>query len=71
MNENEMEYRGSKLNTKMFEKEQRVDGSYCNKIKNFIQLRYTLMGLETGYQIKILSKQINKLQGLNLSYKKF
>ena len=39
MIENEMGYRGSKLN-KIFEKEQRVDGSYCIKILK--QLRCTL-----------------------------
>jgi LAGLIDADG endonuclease len=36
-------------------KEQRVDGSRCFDIKH---LRYTLMGFERNYQVKIPSKQI-------------
>lgn len=55
-----MDYRGSKLNSTMFEKEQRVDGSYCNKFLNFMQLRCALKGLETGYPFKVLSTQIKK-----------
>lgn len=57
MSENEIGYRGSKsvfINTV---KEQRVDGSWC---KNLLRLRCTLMGFERNYQIKILSKQLNK-----------
>ena len=66
MTENEMGYRGSKSefikqnpepNIINSVKEQRVDGGYCNKL---LQLRYTLMGLERGYQVKIPSNQINK-----------
>ena len=58
-----MGYRGSKsdiLINSMSVKEQRVDGNYC--IKN-VQLRCTLMGHESGYPIKIPSKQLifNKL----------
>jgi hypothetical protein len=49
-----MGYRGSKLNTTLFLKEQRADGSCCISM----QLRCALMGLETGYQVKILSKQL-------------
>jgi len=65
MNENEMGYRGSKSKFVMqhnFVKEQRVDGScFINKNKNLMKLRYTLMGFEKNYQIKIPSKQlINK-----------
>jgi hypothetical protein len=62
MNENEMEYRGSKSNLeKKFVKEQRVDGSYWIKPNQIpIQLRCTLMGREIFYQLKILSKQLNK-----------
>jgi len=67
MNENEMGYRGSKSNCNFnnksiqiknysFVKEQRVDGSYCIKIKN-MQLRYTLKGGASYYQTKIPSKQ--------------
>ena len=37
-------------------KEQRVDGSYIKPM-----LRYTLTGFERNYQVKILSKQLNKL----------
>lgn len=47
--------------TKIYVKEQRVDGSYCIISKSKImQLRCTLMGFERNYQIKILSKQLNK-----------
>jgi hypothetical protein len=61
MTENEMGYRGSKLNTSLFKKEQRADGSYCNfTLLKYMQLRCALMGLETGYQIKFLSKKLNK-----------
>jgi len=61
INEKKMGYRGSKLNNTLFEKEQRADGSYC--IFSFfrsMQLRCALMGFERNYQIKILSKQLNK-----------
>jgi hypothetical protein len=64
MSENEMEYRGSKSGFQnpqpngITVKEQRVDGSYFGK---FSKLRYTLLGFERSYQIKIPSKQfINK-----------
>jgi hypothetical protein len=62
MNENEMGNRGSKSGNiyasqkqNLSVKEQRVDGSWCfiNLKKH---LRYTLMGFERNYQIKILSK---------------
>jgi len=60
MSENEMDNRGSKsafrsnLNSV---KEQRVDGSWCIK-KWLMRLRYTLMGFERNYQLKIPSKQL-------------
>lgn len=61
MSENEMGYRGSKsdlLNKSV--KEQRVDGSWLlNWPKPIRSLRYTLMGFERNYQIKIPSKQLN------------
>lgn len=58
MNENEMGYRGSKSELSSSVKEQRVDGSYCIKaITKKMQLRYTLMGFERNYQVKIPSKQ--------------
>ena len=57
MNENEMGYRGSKSEYINSVKEQRVDGGYCIQP---MQLRCTLMGFERNYQIKILSKQLNK-----------
>jgi len=63
MNESEMGNRGSKSNVfiEPFVKEQRVDGSYFCSISNTEQkLRYTLVALERGYPIKILSKQLNK-----------
>jgi len=61
MIEREIGYRGSKsgLSTKLV-KEQRVDGSW-RKVPQ-LRLRYTLMGFERSYQIKILSKQINKVR---------
>jgi len=47
--------RGSKSGI-MPVKEQRVDGSYFGSTP---QLRCTLTGCESSYQIKILSKQLN------------
>lgn len=59
MIENEMDYRGSKSELKFNSvKEQRVDGSYFGSIIN-PKLRCTLMGCESNYQVKILSKQLN------------
>ena len=56
MIEKEMEYRGSKTiilePNSTIVKEQRVNGSYAN----ILALRYTLMGIERNYQVKILSK---------------
>ena len=57
MNESEMGYRGSKSEFLMNSvKEQRVDGGYFGF---YPKLRYTLMGGESRYKIKIPSKQIN------------
>lgn len=65
MTEREMEYRGSKSVTGLnipssqipgTEKEQRVDGSRCNKM----HLRCTLRGLKINHQVKILSNQIRQ-----------
>lgn len=58
MSENEMDNRGSKsvILNDIIVKEQRVDGSYTG---NSV-LRYTLMGFERNYQLKILSKQLIK-----------
>jgi len=59
-----MGYRGSKsdfnnpLPNIISVKEQRVDGSYCIK-STIMQLRCTLMGGASCYQIKIPSKQFN------------
>jgi hypothetical protein len=62
MSENKIGYRGSKSVFKNTVKEQRVDGSWLlNKLAvpiKFRSLRCTLMGLETGYQIKIPAKQL-------------
>jgi hypothetical protein len=56
MIENEMGYRGSKSAlVSSTVKEQRVDGS-CSGISP--QLRCTLTGCESSYQIKIPSKQL-------------
>jgi hypothetical protein len=61
MSENKIGYRGSK-SANLAVKEQRVDGSWLlNKLAvpiKFRSLRCTLMGLETGYQIKIPAKQL-------------
>jgi hypothetical protein len=60
MNENEMEYRGSKSEFQFLQpneisvKEQRVDGSYFGL---YPKLRFTLMGCESSYQIINPSKQ--------------
>ena len=61
MIEKEMEYRGSKSDFKLKSvKEQRVDGSWF-LVKTSKSLRYTLKGFERNYQIKVLSKQFNRL----------
>ena len=61
MSENEMDYRGSKSEYLMGSvKEQRVDGSWSIKTKfSKMLLRYTLMGFERNYLVKIPSKQLN------------
>ena len=61
MSENEMDYRGSKSEYLMDSvKEQRVDGSWSIKTKfSKMLLRYTLMGFERNYLVKIPSKQLN------------
>jgi len=51
-----MGYRGSKSEFNNSVKEQRVDDSLCLFNKH---IRYTLMGSEKNYQIKIPSKQLN------------
>jgi hypothetical protein len=59
MIENEMEYRGSKSDFKLKAvKEQRVDVGYCINNSKLMQLRYTLMGFERNYPVKIPSNQI-------------
>ena len=60
MSENEMGNRGSKSVNRIV-KEQRVEGSWFIRIMYNItmSLRFILMGGETSYQIKILSKQLN------------
>jgi hypothetical protein len=66
MSESEMGYRGSKSEIMSLRKlnsvkEQRVDGSWSIKaITKKMLLRCTLMGFERNYQVKILSKQLNK-----------
>ena len=67
MNENEMEYRGSKsVSITEAVKEQRVDGSWSIKAKSKkMLLRCTLMGFERNYQIKIPSKQLNHFSTLH------
>jgi len=63
-----MGYRGSKSEikspqlNKVSVKEQRVDGSWLLTNKAQVNnLRYTLMGFERNYQVRILSKQLIKL----------
>ena len=73
MNENEMDYRGSKSEfqypqpNEISVKEQRVDGSYCNKSK-FLQLRCTLKGFERNCQVKIPSNQLNILKNKKIYF---
>jgi len=64
-----MEYRGSK--SIVFQvrstivKEQRVDGRGCVKLLQlqvYTHLRYTLMGFERNYQIRIPSNQLISLR---------
>lgn len=63
MIERKMEYRGSKSRLELYKrkssivKEQRVDGSRHNHT-NRKCLRYTLMGFERNYQLRIPSKQL-------------
>ena len=58
-----MGYRGSKSDLKYKSvKEQRVDGSYLGNLWN-PRLRCTLMGGESRYLIKILSKQLQLNRG--------
>jgi hypothetical protein len=67
MNENEIEYRGSKSNLKnKFVKEQRVDGNWGfikgnsnSTITNNKPLRCTLVDFERNYRINNPSKQLN------------
>ena len=59
MNENEMEYRGSKSEYLYSVKEQRVDGHRC---VNLMHLRYALMGFERNYPIRILSNHLITLR---------
>ena len=70
MIEREMGNRGSKSGfSSNFVKEQRVDGSRCIIKDLFMHLRYTLMGFERNYQIKIPSNQLNiKYLFLHFSY---
>jgi hypothetical protein len=60
MRETKMGYRGSKSaqikNNAV--KEQRVDGSCFGLLKP--KLRFTLMGFERSYQVRVLSNQLNK-----------
>ena len=63
MSENEMGNRGSKSNigNTIFVKEQRVNGSWCDK-RILSDLRCTLLGFERSYQVKIPSNQIIQKQ---------
>ena len=58
--------RGSKSNSNLFVKEQRLNGSWCiNQL--LIHLRCILKYFERNYLIKNLSKQLNKFSSLNSS----
>jgi len=61
IDEKKMDNRGSKSVLYNTVKEQRVDGSWflSNLPVTIRSLRYTLMGFERNYQIKIPSKQLN------------
>jgi hypothetical protein len=65
MMETEMGYRGSKsVSISPTVKEQRVDGSWCitaisQSNTAVMYLRCTLMGCESSYQVRILSKQLS------------
>jgi hypothetical protein len=68
MNENEMDYRGSKseilripIPNRISVKEQRVDGSYYGSVLT-PQLRCTLMDYENSYLVNNLSKRLNNKQ---------
>jgi hypothetical protein len=68
MMETEMGYRGSKSEQTLgfgSVKEQRVDGSWYNFKP--LYLRYTLMGSESCYPVKIPSKQLNNRKFSNFS----
>jgi hypothetical protein len=70
IDEKKMGYRGSKSDFIMKSvKEQRVDGSYFS-LSIHEKLRYTLMGFERNYRIKIPSKQLNISSFSTLSYQK-
>ena len=62
MSESEMGNRGSKstVSKNTVVKEQRVNGSWCGI--NLPHLRYTLLGFERSYQVKIPSNQIIQRQ---------
>ena len=67
-----MGYRGSKsLPWNGRVKEQRVDGNHLKKKKNkfLLRLRYTLMGGESCYQVKIPSNQLKILSFSTLNFK--
>lgn len=82
IDENQIDNRGSKSDELLPKvssvKEQRVDGSWYTNLYNcilnnfmcFVQvyLRYTLMGHESVYQIKIPSNQLNKSSLIFLNY---
>jgi len=60
IDEKKMGNRGSKSDLLMQSvKEQRVDGSWCIAKYKPMHLRYTLMGFERNYPIKIPSNQLN------------
>ena len=67
ISEKKMGYRGSKsvISKKIAVKEQRVYGSLC--IQKRMHIRCTLTNFERNYQIKIPSKQINKLRSTNIN----
>ena len=76
MSENEMDNRGSKSVSGLYNstshksgtvKEQRVDGSLCILRINKMHIRYTLMGFERNYQVKIPSNHLFKARYSTLS----
>jgi len=62
MIEKEMGNRGSKSDSFISVKDQRVDGSSIGTLLSSPMLRCTLMGFKSNYQVRIPSNQLNNLR---------